>query len=168
MKTKILLIALLVISVKSMAQEFSKGTIITCRYDTISDVDIKNVSDFKSLLQITYIDKNGNEQKPAIESIKCYTRGNDTFTRIYNSGEMIMVKKIVAGPKLNLYERNYNGLTIHYIEKVYDELIKVPSSSSKFKKVIGDFLSNSQAVSHQISSENNSDIKELVDLYNKG
>lgn len=127
-------------SFNTYAQEFIKGTIITQRYDTIADVQIKKISDAKSTLHVTYVDKNGTTHKPDISTIKCYTRGDENFVRIYNNGEMILVKQLVAGTKLNLYYRNYSGVDVHYIEKVFDELIKVPSSKSKFKRVLSSFF----------------------------
>jgi len=166
MKYILLSISLFVFSISSYAQEFLNGTIITQRYDTIANVKIETISDAKSLLHLAYIDSDGNEQKPDIESIKSYTRGDENFTRIYQSGEMILVKQITAGKRLNLYERDYNGLTIYYVEKVFDEIIKVPSSGSKFNRVLGDFLSDSPEITQKIKSKELQDLKEIVALYN--
>ena len=167
MKSKLVLILLVVFTISSYGQEFENGTIVTKHYDTIANVKIKKISNSKSLLHLTYIDQEGVEQSPEIESIKCYNRGEDIFCRIYNSGEMIMAKKVVIGEKLNLYERYYNGKTIFYIEKVFDELIKIPSSSNKFRKVIGDFLSDAPQISSRIETKELVDILEIVTLYNK-
>jgi hypothetical protein len=166
MKYILLSISLFVFSISSYAQEFLNGTIITQRYDTIANVKIETISDAKSLLHLAYIDSDGNEQKPDIESIKSYTRGDENFTRIYQSGEMILVKQITAGKRLNLYERDYNGLTIYYVEKVFDEIIKVPSSGSKFNRVLGDYLSDSPEIAQKIKSKELQDLKEIVTLYN--
>jgi hypothetical protein len=166
MKYILLLFSLFIFSINSYAQEFVNGTIITQRYDTIANVKIETISDSKSLLHLYYIDVDGNEQKPDIESIKSYTRGDENFTRIYQSGEMILVKQITAGKRLNLYERDYNGLTIYYVEKVFDEIIKVPSSGSKFNRVLGDFLSDSPEITQKIKSKELQDLKEIVALYN--
>jgi hypothetical protein len=122
------------------------------------------MSDAKSILHINYIDANGMMQSPDIETIKYYTRGEEEFCRIYNSGEMILAKKVASGEKLNLYVRDNS----YYIEKVYDELIKVPSSSNKFKKVLSDFLSESPQIADKIKSQELQDIVEIVNLYNKG
>ncbi|MDO9275275.1 MAG: hypothetical protein Q7T92_06985 [Lutibacter sp.] len=168
MKYSLLTISLFIFSVGSYGQEFINGTIITQRYDTIANVKIETTSDAKSLLHLTYIDAEGKKQKPAIESVKSYTRGDENFTRIFHSGEMILVKQITAGKKLNLYERDYNGLTTFYVEKVFDEIIKVPASGSKFNKVLGDFLSDSPEISTKIKSKELQDLKEIVALYNKG
>lgn len=167
MKSILLTFVLFIFTISSYGQEFVNGTIITTRYDTITNVKIKKISDAKSLLHITYIDAEGNEQKPDIATIKCYTRGDDSFTRIYNAGEMILVKQLVAGKKLNLYHRNYSGFNVYYVEKVYDELIKVPASSGKFKRVIGEFLSDAPQLSKKIKAKELLDIKEIVTLYNK-
>lgn len=166
MKYTLLTLSLFIFSISSYAQEFVNGTIITTRYDTITNVKIETLSNAKSLLHLTYIDAEGKEQKPDIESIKSYTRGDENFTRIYHSGEMILVKQITAGKKLNLYERDYNGLTTYYVEKVFDEIIKVPASGSKFNKVLGDFLSDSPEISQKIKSKELQDLKEIVKLYN--
>ena len=168
MKSKIIAFVLVAFTISTYGQEFEKGTIITQRYDTIADVQIKKMSDSKSILHITYIDVNGAEQSPEIESIKCYSRGEDMFCRIYSSGEMILAKQIAMGEKLNLYERDYNGIKTYYVEKVFDELIKVPSSNSKFKKVLGEFLSESPQIADRIKSQELQDIIEIVNLYNKG
>ncbi len=167
MKTKLVVFVLFIFSISMYGQEFVNGTIITTRYDTIANVKIKVFNDAKSLLKISYIDSEGNEQKPKIEDIKCYTRGEDLFCRIYNSGEMIMVKQLISGKKLNLYKRNYNGTEIFYVEKVFDELIRVPSSSGKFKKVISAFLSESSQISAKIKTKELQDINEIVNLYNE-
>lgn len=166
--TILLLFSLFIYSISSYAQEFVNGTIITQRYDTIKNVKIETVNSAKSLLHLTYIDVQGNEQKPDIESIKCYTRGDENFTRIYNNGDMVMVKQITAGKKLNLYERDYNGLTTYYVEKVFDEIVKVPSSDSKFSRVLSDYLSDAPEVAKKIKSKELQDLKEIVSLYNKG
>ncbi|SNR71045.1 hypothetical protein [Lutibacter flavus] len=168
MKSKLTVILLFIFTISIYGQEFENGTIVTQRYDTITNVKIKKVSDSKSLLHITYIDQDGAEQSPEIETIKCYSRGAEIFCRIYNSGEMIMAKQLVDGKKLNLYERDVDGRATFYIEKVYDELIKVPSSNKKFKKVIGSFLSDAPQISDKIASQELKDIKEIVNLYNEG
>ncbi|HEY9221357.1 MAG TPA: hypothetical protein VIO43_07255 [Lutibacter sp.] len=168
MKYTLLTLSLFIFSISSYAQEFVNGTIITARYDTITNVKIETLSNAKSLLHLTYIDAEGKEQKPNIASIKSYTRGDENFTRIYNNGEMILVKQITAGKKLNLYERDYNGLTTYYVEKVFDEIIKVPSAGSKYQKVLGDFLSDSPEISQKIKSKELQDLNEIVTLYNKG
>ncbi|MGV8945002.1 MAG: hypothetical protein ACOH1N_01115 [Lutibacter sp.] len=160
------LLCLFVFSTTSYGQEFVNGTIITQHHDTLSNVKIETINSAKSLLHLTYIDAEGNKQKPNIESIKSYSRGDENFMRIYSSGEMILVKQITAGKKLNLYERNYNGSTTYYVEKVFDEIIKVPSSSSKFSKVLGDYLSDAPEVSQKIKSKELQDLKEIVTLYN--
>lgn len=167
MRNTLLTISLFIFSISSYGQEFENGMIITQRHDTITNVKIEKLNDAKSLLHLTYIDANGNEQKPDIASIKSYTRGDENFTRIYNNGDMVLVKQITAGKKLNLYERNYNGVTVFYVEKVFDELIKVPSSGSKYHKVLGDFLSDSPEISQKIKSKELQDLKEIVTLYNK-
>ncbi|MBE0424139.1 MAG: hypothetical protein IBX66_09410 [Lutibacter sp.] len=168
MKNTLLTISLFIVTISSYGQEFENGTIITQRYDTIKNVKIEKLSAAKSLLHLTYIDDDGKQQKPNIESIKSYTRGDENFMRIYNNGDMVMVKQITAGKKLNLYERNYNGVTVFYVEKVFDELIKVPASSSKYQKVLGDFLSDAPEISQKIKSKELQDLKEIVTLYNKG
>lgn len=168
MKHILFTLSLFILSIAAYAQEFVNGTIITQRYDTITNVKIETMGDAKSLLHLTYIDVEGNKQKPAIESIKSYTRGSENFTRIYNNGEMILVKQITAGKKLNLYERNYNALTTYYVEKVFDEIVKVPSSNSKFRKILSDYLSDSHEISKKIKSKELQDLKEIVALYNKG
>jgi hypothetical protein len=168
MKNTLLTISLFILSISGYGQEFVNGTIITQRYDTITNVKIEKLNDAKSLLHLTYIDADGSQQKPDIASIKSYTRGDENFTRIYNNGDMILVKQITAGKKLNLYERSYNGLTVYYVEKVFDELIKVPSSGSKYHKVLGDFLSDSPEISQKIKSKELQDLNEIVTLYNKG
>lgn len=167
MKSKIIFFLLVVFTISINAQEYEKGTIITTHYDTISNVKIQKISDAKSLLHLTYIDKKGQEQSPDIETVKCYQRGADIFCRIYNSGDMILAKKVVEGKKLNLYERYPNGGKTYYVEKVFDELIKVPSSSKKFKKVIGLFLKDAPKISSQVNSKELVDILEIVNLYNK-
>jgi hypothetical protein len=164
MKFKILSIILFVFSVSIYAQEFEKGTIITQRYDTIKNVQIEKMNDAKSILHLNYVDEMGVTQSPAIETIKCYTRGEDIFCRIYNAGEMVMAKKVATGTRVNLYLRD----NTYYIEKVYDELIKVPSSAGKFKKVLADFLSESPQIADKIKSDELKDILEIVNLYNKG
>ena len=166
MKYTLLTLSLFIFSISSYAQEVVNGTIITTRYDTITNVKIETLSNAKSLLHLTYIDAEGKEQKPDIESIKSYTRGDENFTRIYHSGEMILVKQITVGKKLNLYERDYNGLTTYYVEKVFDEIIKVPASGSKYHKVLGDFLSDAPEISQKIKSKELQDLKEIVKLYN--
>jgi hypothetical protein len=164
MKLKIITLLLIAFTISIYGQEFEKGTIITKHYDTIKDVKIEKMSDAKSILHINYIDANGMMQSPDIETIKYYTRGEEEFCRIYNSGEMILAKKVASGEKLNLYVRDNS----YYIEKVYDELIKVPSSSNKFKKVLSDFLSESPQIADKIKSQELQDIVEIVNLYNKG
>lgn len=168
MKSKLLILILSVFTMSAIGQEFEKGTIITQRYDTIANVQIKVLNDSKCLTHLTYIDSNGQEQSPGIESIKCYSRGETVFCRIYNEGEMIMVKRITEGNKLNLYVKDVNGIKSYYIEKVYDECIKVPSSTSKFKKVLGEFLSAAPQIATKINSEELTDIEEIVTLYNQG
>ncbi|MDP2067564.1 MAG: hypothetical protein Q8K04_01240 [Lutibacter sp.] len=168
MKNTLLTISLFIFTISSYSQEFVNGMIITQRYDTITNVKIEKLNDAKSLLHLSYVDADGILQKPDIESIKSYTRGDENFTRIYNNGDMVMVKQITAGKKLNLYERNYNGLTVYYVQKVFDEIIKVPSSGSKYHKVLGDFLSDAPEISQKIKSKELQDIKEIVTLYNKG
>jgi len=167
MKYTLLTLSLFVFSISSYGQEFVNGTIITQRYDTITNVKIETISEAKSLLHLTYIDADGNEQKPDIESIKSYTRGDENFTRIYNNGDMILVKQITAGKKLNLYGRDYNGITTYYVEKVFDEIIKVPGSDSKFSKVLSAYLSDAPEVAKKIKSKELQDLKEIVKLYNK-
>ncbi len=168
MRNTLLTISLFIFSISSYGQEFVNGNIITQRYDTIANVKIETINNAKSLLHLTYIDADGNQQKPDIESIKSYTRGNENFTRIYNNGDMVMVKQITAGKKLNLYERNYNGVTVFYVEKIFDEIIKVPSSGSKYHKILGDFLSDAPEISKKIKSKELQDLQEIVELYNKG
>lgn len=168
MKSKLIMFIVSVLTFAAYGQEFEKGTIVTVRYDTITDVQIKVINDAKSLQHLTYIGANGIEISPDIETVKCYTRGTDIFCRIYNEGEMMLVKNIAKGNKLNLYIKEQNGSKTYYVEKIYDELIKVPSSSNKFKKVIGDFLSASPQIAEKIKSEELSNIEEIVDLYNKG
>ncbi len=168
MRNTLLTISLFIFSISSYGQEFVNGNIITQRYDTIANVKIETINNAKSLLHLTYIDADGNQQKPDIESIKSYTRGDENFTRIYNNGDMVMVKQITAGKKLNLYERNYNGVTVFYVEKVFDEIIKVPSSGSKYHKILGDFLSDAPEISKKIKSKELQDLQEIVELYNKG
>lgn len=168
MRIKILILALFIFTISSYGQEFEKGNIITKHYDTIVDVQIEKVSDAKSLKHITYIDSEGKTQKPTIETIKCYKRGTEKFVRIYYDCEMILVKVVETGNKVNLYERNHDGVSSYFVEKVYDELIKAPSSSGKFSKVMSAFLSDNQELSKEIKSKKLTDIKEIVDLYNKG
>ena len=167
MKNTLLTISLFIFTISSYSQEFVNGIIITQRYVTITNVKIEKLNDAKSLLHLSYVDADGILQKPDIESIKSYTRGDENFTRIYNNGDMVMVKQITAGKKLNLYERNYNGLTVYYVQKVFDEIIKVPSSGSKYHKVLGDFLSDAPEISQKIKSKELQDLNEIVSLYNK-
>lgn len=167
MKSKIVVLVVFIFTINIYGQAFENGTIITKRYDTITDVKIEKFNDAKSLVHITYIDSEGNTQKPDIETVKCYTRGDEKFVRIYFDCEMILVKAVEIGKKVNLYEREYNGSKTYYVEKVYDELIKVPSSSSKFSKEISAFLSDNTELSNEISNKKLSDIKEIVTLYNK-
>ncbi|MBG7628877.1 MAG: hypothetical protein IZT56_00450 [Bacteroidetes bacterium] len=168
MRSKLVVFALFIFTISIYGQEFVNGTIITKRYDTITDVKIEKFSDAKSLVHIAYINSEGNEVKPDIESIKCYTRGNEKFIRIYYDCDMILVKTITNGSKVNLYERDFNGSKTYYIEKVYDELIKVPSSNGKFSKQISAFLSDNTSLSKDIKNKKLSDIEEIVSLYNKG
>jgi hypothetical protein len=168
MKPILSMLALLFLSVTFYGQDFETGTIITKHYDTITNVQIEKHSDIKSLLQITYVDENGTEQSPLIETIKCYTRGDEKFVRIYYDCDMILVKVVEQGPKVNLYSRNLNGVTYYYIEKVYDELIKVPNSSNKFAKEISAFLSTNKTISDEVKDKKLTDITEIVSLYNKG
>lgn len=165
MKTKIIVFAIL-FSTSIYAQEFVEGTIITQRYDTITNVKIKKMNDGKSLLHITYIDENGTEHKPLISNIKCYTRGEDCFVRIFHNGEMLLVKRLVEGSKVNLYKRKINGGDTYFIEKVYDELIRVPKMGSKFRKTMSKFLSANTDVANKIKSKELTDINKIVSLYN--
>ncbi len=167
MKSK-LVILLVLFSTSIFAQDFFQGTIITQRYDTISNVKIKKISEGRSLLHISYIDNKGNTQNPAINTIKSYSRGEDNFIRIFHNGEMILVKQVVKGTNLNLYARRINGGDTYFIEKVFDELIKVPSMKGKFRKVIGNFLSDYPTVSAQIKEKKLTDIEEIVHICNKG
>lgn len=167
MKSKLVVFALFIFSISMYGQEFVNGTIITKRYDTIADVKIKNFNDAKSLIHLTYIDTNGKVQNPEMSSIKCYSRGEEIFCRIYSSGEMIMVKQLIKGKKLNLYLKESVGSKTYYVEKVYDECIRVPSSSGKFKKVLSAFLSESPQISAKIKSKELQDISEIVNLYNE-
>lgn len=166
MKTKLILV-LFLFTTSIYAQDFVKGTIITQRYDTISNVKIEKMNEGKSLLHVTYIDENGNEQKPSINDIKCYTRGEDCFVRIFHNGEMVMVKRLVEGSKVNLYKRHVNGGNTYFIEKVYDELIKVPTMGSKFRKTMSKFLSANADIANKIKAKELTDINEIVSLYNK-
>ena len=148
-------------------QIFEKGSIITQHYHTISDVQIKKLSVSESLQSITYINKNGKEQSPNIATIKSYTRGNDVFTRIYFEGKMLLVNQVTMGNKLNLYETETKGTKTYYVEKVFDELIKVPHSNNIFKKTMSEFLESSPLISEKIKSQELMDIVEIVSLYNK-
>ena len=168
MKSKLVVFALLIFTISIYSQKFENGTIITKRYDTITDVKIEKFSDAKSLVHITYIDSEGNEERPSIETIKSYTRGDEKFVRIYYDCNMILVKTITTGSKVNLYERDHNGSKTYYIEKVFDELIKVPASSGKFSKALSAFLSENATLSTDIKNKKISDIEEIVNLYNKG
>ena len=168
MKSIFTLFTLFIFTISIYGQDFENGTIITKRYDTIANVKIQKASDAKSLLHVTYIDTEGVNQKPTIETIKCYTRGDEKFIRIYYDCEMILVKVITTGRKVNLYERDYNGSKTYYIEKVYDELIKVPASSGKFSKIISTFLADNEDLSKNIKSKDLTDIKSIVTLYNEG
>jgi len=168
MKSIFTLFTLFIFTISIYGQDFETGTIITKHYDTIANVKIEKISDAKSLLHVTYVDLEGNNQKPTIESIKCYTRGNEKFVRIYYDCEMVLVKVITTGNRVNLYERDYGGSKTYYIEKVYDELIKVPSSIGKFSKVISTFLADNEDLSKEIKSKDLTDIKNIVALYNKG
>jgi hypothetical protein len=150
-----------------LGQEYIEGSIITKRYDTIKNVKIKHMNESKSVLHLTYIDEEGNVHKPNLDTIKCYTRGDEKFCRVFLAGEMIMVKEVVQGTKLNLYRRHYNGVDLYYIEKVYDELIKVPLRNGKFKKVIGNFLSSFPNVASKIKTNELSDINEIVKICNE-
>jgi len=158
---------LLLFTGSMIGQEYIEGSIITKRYDTIKNVKIKILNETKSVLHLTYIDAEGNVQKPNINTIKCYTRGDEKFCRVYHAGEMIMVKEIVQGTKLNLYKRHYNGADLYYIEKVYDELIKVPLRNGKFKKVIGNFLNSYPDVASKIKTSELTDINEIVKICNE-
>lgn len=168
MKIKLIILVIFIFTINIYGQKFEKGTIITKHYDTIVDVQIEKMSDTKSLKHLTYLNEEGETVKPSIETIKCYTRGADNFTRIYYDCDMILVKVIEKGAKVNLYERSHDGVSSYYIEKVYDELIKVPSTKGKFSKVISAFLNHNQEVSNNVKSKKLTDIKEIVDLYNKG
>ncbi len=167
MKSNIAVLVLFIFTINIYGQAYVNGTIITKRYDTITNVKIEKFNDSKSLVHITYIDNQGIAQKPDIESIKCYTRGDEKFVRIYYDCEMILVKAVESGKKVNLYERDYNGSKTYYIEKVFDELIKVPSSSSKFSKEISAFLGDNVELATEINNKQINDIKEIVTLYNK-
>jgi len=149
-------------------QEYETGTVITKRYNTITNVQIEKFSNSKSFLHLTYIDLDGNIQKPDVETIKCYTRGDEKFIRIYYDCDMILVKVIETGNKVNLYARNYGGVTSYYVEKVFDELIKVPSSSGKFAKVLSVFFSDSSELSTKIKSKELKNINEIVTQFNEG
>lgn len=162
------ILALFIFTINVAGQEFENGTIITKHYDTITNVKIEKLSAARSLKHLIYIDGTGKTQKPAINTIKCYTRGADKFTRIYYDCEMILVKVVAMGNKVNLYEKNHDGVSSFYIEKVYDELIKVPSSSGKFSKVISSFLDTNTELAENIKTKKITDIKEIVNLYNKG
>jgi len=168
MKSIFTLFTLFIFTISIYGQDFETGTIITKHYDTIANVKIQKASDAKSLLHVTYIDTEGLNHKPTIETIKCYTRGDEKFIRIYYDCEMILVKVITTGRKVNLYERDYNGSKTYYIEKVYDELIKVPASSGKFSKIISTFLADNADLSKNIKSKDLTDIKSIVTLYNEG
>jgi len=168
MKSIFTLLTLFIFTISIYGQDFETGTIITKHYDTIANVKIQKTSDAKSLLHVTYIDTEGVNQKPTIETIKCYTRGDEKFIRIYYDCEMVLVKVVTTGRKVNLYERDYNGSKTYYIEKVYDELIKVPASSGKFSKVISTFLADNEDLSKNIKSKDLTDIKSIVTLYNEG
>ena len=168
MRSTFVVFALFIFTISINAQQFEIGTIITKRYDTITDVKIEKFSDAKSLVHITYINSDGNKVKPNVESIKCYTRGDEKFIRIYYDCDMILVKTITTGSKVNLYERDFNGSKTYYIEKVYDELIKVPASKGKFSKSISTFLSDNTTLSKDIKNKKLTDIEEIVSLYNKG
>ena len=165
MKKLITLLAF-VFTVAVYGQDYVKGSIVTQRYDTISNVKIKKLSDAKSLLHLSYLDEDGIEQALDIDNVKCYTRGDDEFCRVFHNGEMIMVKKLVNGQKLNLYARHYNGRNIYFVEKVYDELIKVPTANGKFRKVMSEFLQINEEVAKKIKSQELTDINEIVKLYN--
>lgn len=168
MKTRLAVFVLFIFAFNLYGQDFEIGTIITKRYDTITKVKIEKVSDSKSLLHLTYINEIGETESPNIESIKCYTRGEEKFVRIYYDCEMILVKVVAQGDRVNLYEKNKNGVSTYFIEKVYDELIKVPSSSGKFSKIMSAFLVDSSDISKEIKAKKLTDIKEIVNLYNKG
>jgi len=168
MKSLLLFFALFTFSISIYGQEYVNGSIVTKHYDTISNVKIQKMSDAKSLLHITYIDEKGNEQSPEIETIKCYTRGEDVYCRIYSAGDMIFAKQVVQGEKVNLFERAVNGSKIYYVEKVFDELIKVPTSKNKFSKVLSSFLADATQIATKIKSKELNDIHEIVSLYNKG
>ena len=66
MKSKLVLLLLVVFTISSNGQEFENGTIVTKHYDTIANVKIKKISNAKSLLHLTYIDQQGVEQSPEI------------------------------------------------------------------------------------------------------
>jgi hypothetical protein len=165
MKITITLLAI-IMGVSIYGQEYVSGQIITQRYDTISDVMIKKMSPAKSFNQLIYTDSRGAEHQLQMENVKCYTRGKEVFCRIFHSGEMIMVKKIVSGTKLNLYVKYYNGRDIYFVEKVYDELIKVPTAHGKFRKVMSEFLQVNEEIARKIKSNELDDINEIVELYN--
>ena len=81
-------------------------------------------------------------------------------------GSMSMEKGIQE--LIDKAKRDNNGSKTYYVEKVFDEIIKVPSSNSKFKKVLGEFLSESPQIAERIKSQELQDIIEIVNLYNKG
>ncbi len=168
MKNTITIFTMFIFTINVTGQAFEKGTIITKHYDTIMNVKIEKVSTARSLKHLTYVDSDGKTQKPAINTIKSYTRGTDKFTRIYYDREMILVKVVTKGNKVNLYEKNQDGIYSFYIEKIYDELIKVPSSSRKFSKVMSSFLDTNGELAKNIKAQKITDIKEIVNLYNKG
>lgn len=167
MKAKLIAFLFVAFASGIYGQEFVKGTLITTHYDTIANVDIQVMNDAKSLLHLNYIDEQGTTKKIDIENVKCYTRGEDVFCRIYSAGEMILVKQVIKGSKMHLFKRSYNGTDVHYVEKVYDECIKVPAMSGKFRKVMSSFLDSAPDLAARIKSKELKDIYEIVKLYNK-
>jgi hypothetical protein len=167
MKTKLVVLALFIFIINSYSQQFEEGTIITKRYDTIANVKIQKISDAKSLTHLTYVNSEGKNKRPNIETIKCYTRGNEKFVRVYYDCEMILVKVITSGKKVNLYEKNSRGKITYFIEKVYDELVKVTASSKKFAKEMGAFLADNTQLSKEITDKKITDINKIVSIYNK-
>jgi hypothetical protein len=163
---KLLTLLTLLFTLSFYSQEYLNGSIVTQRYDTIENVKIKVVSESRSLNQITYKDALGKEIHLSMEDVKCYTRGDTVFCRIYHTGEMIMVKQLIKGEKLNLYARHYNGRDVYFIEKVYDELIKVPGGNGKFRKVMSEFLEVHPDIAAKIKAGELTDINEIVNLYN--
>lgn len=167
MKLKLAQIALIIFTLNIQAQVFESGTIITKHYDTIRNVAIEKCNDAKSLVQITYLNNKGLPVSLNTDNVKCYTRGTEKFVRIYYDCEMILVKVIDLGKKVNLYQRNIYGSNTYFVEKVYDELVKVPNSSNKFSKEMSDFFADNPNLAFEIKSKKLSSITEIVSLYNQ-